>query len=313
MHGFRIYFVALIVLAVTHLRAAEVRAISWETDHAAPAATLGQEKEELFSMIRLGVSTLPESEIMKLTFLGGSALGLPPEMAKSLHSLVTQRYEEISSDEFFPEVPSALPHCYSPKQPSHGFATLYVPDHSGADTKVIVFLHGFGGSFRFYLHFLAKTFPDHLILCPAYGINTSAISGDYLAECLEAASGDLGFSLRKPLLMGLSAGGFGGFREYGKNHRAYRGFICLAAYPPGDTIFLVPAESRIRLVAGAKESFVIDGTLRKAEKEIERRVVDYQSRLIPDQDHFFLLGDEETTRRLLRKWDSELRGDQLRH
>lgn len=291
------------------LRAAEIRTIAWDTEHAAPAANLGEEKKELLPLIRLGVSSLPEAEVMKMTFLGGSALGLSPEMASSLHLLVTKKYEEISSDKAFSKVPSALPYCFSPEKPNRGFATLHIPDQLNPDTEIILFLHGFGGSFQFYLHFLAKTFPEHLIVCPAFGINTANIDSFYLSDCIEAVSTELGTPLKKPLLIGLSAGGFGGFREYAKNHRTYRGFICLAAYPPKDALLRLSPECKVRLVAGTEEPFVIDGSLHKVEQTMKRRISDYRSELIPEQDHFFLLSAEERSRKLLQQWDAELQGN----
>ena len=125
---------------------------------------------------------------------------------------MTRKYQLISEDPIFSKVPSALPYCFAATKPKHGMATVYIPNKVTPKTNVILFLHGYGGSFAFYSKFLAETFPEHVIICPAYGISCSYITSAYLRECLLAVNRELNVGLKKPLLIGLSAGGFGGFR-----------------------------------------------------------------------------------------------------
>ena len=249
---------------------------------------------------------------MQLTFLGGTFLGLSPDKARSLHQLLSQRYRDIESDEVFSGAPSALAYCYAASSPESGFATIYVPDTASEESNVILFLHGYGGSFMFYLHYLAAAFPDHIIVCPAYGISCSQIPSAYLQECQDAVSDGLGFGLKRPVLIGLSAGGFGGFREYVRTPDAYAGFICLAAYPPKDVLADSPAHGRIRMMAGEEEAFVKKRWLRRAEDRLKQRTPDCVSRLIPNQGHFFMLGAEAATKEVLQEWDADLQdsGDQ---
>ena len=73
----------------------------------------------------------------------------------------------IDADPLFSNAPSQLAYCFSPKKPNEGRANLYLPTKVDENTPTILFLHGFGGSFLFYQHFLVSTFPEFMIICPA--------------------------------------------------------------------------------------------------------------------------------------------------
>jgi len=304
-------FIAIAASLLINARAGEVEIVEWKTEHASVPAELPDKKKHLLPLIRLGVAAVSEAKVMRLTFVGGNVLGLSTEKSKELHRLLAKRYREISADEIFADVPSSLAYCYSAEKPDSGRATVYVPDEVTAETKVILFLHGYGGSFLFYQHFLAEVFPDHLIVCPAYGISCAKIPRTYIEECLAATAEKIGVELKAPVLIGLSAGGFGGFREYTRRPEAYTGFICMAAYPPAKIVPRSPIDGRIRLVAGGDESFVKNRVLQRAELKLKRRTVDYESRLIAGEGHFFMLSAEEETKAALQSWDDELRVGQL--
>lgn len=288
------------------LNAAEVKTVTWSTKHAAPPATLDEKNKNLLPLIRLGVNALPEATVMQMTFIGGTTMGIPKAKAQLLQKHVSRKYQQIIEDETFSKVPSALPYCFSGAKPKSGMASVYLPDKVNAKTQVILFLHGYGGSFTFYLKFLAEAFPDHVIICPAFGISCSYINSQYLQECVTAVSKELDIQLKKPLLIGLSAGGFGGFREYSRLPNAYSGFICMAAYPPQDVLGKTPRNGRIRLVAGAEEYFVKNRYVQRSETRIKYRTRNYASHFIPKQDHFFMLSAEDTTRKILLEWANEL-------
>jgi pimeloyl-ACP methyl ester carboxylesterase len=262
--------------------------------------------QRVLPLIRFGIATVPEPEVMKLTFLGGSMLGLPTDKAAVLHNQLSSRYVQIAEDKTFASAPSALGYCFSATKPASGFGTVYVPETPTADSKVILFLHGYGGSFIYYLHYLAGEFPDHIIICPAFGVSCGNVSSEYLQECLDAVSQEIKVPLAMPTLIGLSAGGFGGFREYTRRPNSYLGYICLAAYPPPDIIADSPTEGRIRLIAGGTEGFVRSGVLRRSEQMLMRRTPDYASHQIPHHDHFFLLTAEDETKKHLQNWVNEL-------
>ena len=296
----------LLVWLAAQAPGAEVRVVRWRTDHASPPAKLDGPGKGIVSLIRSGVAMVPEPMVMQMTFFGGSALGLPREQARKLHDELSERYKLIAADPVFGSAPSALAYCWSERKPERGYATVYGPDKIAKDTPAIVFLHGYGGSMMFYAHYLASEFPDHIIVCPAYGISPSHIPAAYLGECLSAASKELKIEIGRPVLIGLSAGGFGAFRAYARQPGVYAGLICVAAYPPKDVLARSPPSGRIRLVAGGKEGFVLNGELQRSEAVLRKRTPDYSSTLIANEDHLFLLTSEKATKNVLRRWVGEL-------
>ena len=293
------------VLVTPTAIAGEVRLLTWETRHAAAVPEANEQNRELLALLRFGAAAVPEAMVMQFAYRGATALGLNAEQAKSVEQLLADRYRRIAADPVFAEAPSLIAYCYSAARPKNGAATVFVPEHVDATTPVIVFLHGYGGSFQYYLHFFASAFPGHIIVCPVYGISTSKIASEYLAECLAATAIELKLTLAKPTLVGLSAGGFGGFREYARHPERYLGYICLAAYPPDDAGRAISPTGRSRLLAGATEGFVRDGTLSEAVARIRERAPDCESRVIAGADHFFLLSEERQSAEILRAWLSE--------
>ncbi len=290
--------------------AGEVVQIDWASRSAAPPAEIaGERGAKLLPLVRFGVNAVPEAKLMQAAGAGGWALGMPAARARELNAKIARRYREIEADPEFATLPSALPYCYSRERPNRGLAAMRIPDGAGEGAPALLFLHGYGGSFTYYLHTLARTFPRAIILCPAYGISGAEASGDYLHECVDAASQELGFALPRPILIGLSAGGFGAAREYARSPDRYAGLIVLGAVPPDDALPRLPRAGRVRLLAGADETFVRDRVLDRAELALRRRVPDYESRLIPGADHFFWLSHEEAATAQLRAWARALADD----
>ncbi|MEO0413443.1 MAG: hypothetical protein AAF226_00665 [Verrucomicrobiota bacterium] len=297
---------ALIALGLNSTtRAEQVFQISWPTQHAAPPAKLAPEQQNLLPLIRLGIASVPEANLMSLVMAAGTATGLDPEEAKLLQNHITRRYQTLAKDPTFAQLPSALPYCFSETRPTNGLASIYVPPNIREETPCILFLHSFGGSFSLYLHLMAETFPDHLIICPAYGITSYNISSTYLKECVAAASKKIGVSVSQPLLIGISAGGFGAFQEYANQHTSYRGLICMAAHPPAESLRSIPPQARIRLVVGQNEFFVKENHFQRSVQFLEQRCSNFQTQLMSDEDHFFLLTSQTATQILLKRWDKE--------
>ncbi|HEY9248340.1 MAG TPA: alpha/beta hydrolase, partial [Rariglobus sp.] len=148
----------------------------------------------------------------------------------------------------------------------------------------------------------AEWFPDHLILCPSYGVDPSDLPAAYLAECLAAASARLKHPLAHPALLGLSAGGFGATRVYAADPSSYRQLIVMAAYPPDDAFRAWPGSARAGWLVGEREDYVRDGGFAAYAKSLAARSTRFQSRVIPKADHFFLLTHPAETRRQLQAW-----------
>lgn len=282
-------------------RGAEVRKIEWNTKHAATPAEIKNTK--LLPLIRLGVNNIPESTLMQLSSMGSQSLGLSKEDSNKLSELLNSEYEKIDTDPLFKKAPSVLDYCYSSNKPDKGIATVYLPDKVTTSTPSIVFLHGYGGSFKFYLRFLAKIFPDHIIICPAYGNSCAFIPQEYLNECMQAVNGSIKVQLSTPMLIGISAGGFGGFREYCRNPSSYRGYICLASYPPKEVIPKLPRNGSIHILAGEKEAFAKD--LLRQSHSFKAKSADFSLKFIPKEQHFFLLSSQAETAKILAAWNKD--------
>ncbi|OYV05533.1 MAG: hypothetical protein CFE26_11075 [Verrucomicrobiales bacterium VVV1] len=177
---------------------------------------------------------------------------------------------------------------------------MHVPASVSAKSPAIVFLHGYGGSFLWYLHWLAEELPDYIIIAPAYGISPADPSADYLAESVAAASRRLGIVLSKPTLIGLSAGAFGVSRAFVKAPDGFERLICLAGFPPDDVVRRFGNKQSVHFIAGAREPFVTSGLLRSSVETVRGTCPAATLTLIPDADHFFMLSHPEVTSKALK-------------
>jgi pimeloyl-ACP methyl ester carboxylesterase len=240
--------------------------------------------------------------VVNLALMQSSALGLGAEDGEKLGELVRRRYALIAADPRFKTIPTTLEYCFSEARPRTGMALMYRPERTNAQTPVLLFVHGYGGSFLWYLHQLAEWFPDHIIVAPSYGIDPSDISRTYLDECLREASVRFKHPLAKPSLIGLSAGGFGATRVYATGPSPYRQLIVMAAYPPDESFRAWPKSARAGFLVGALEYYVKDGGFAAYSKSLAARSAWYQSAVIPKADHFFLLTHPVETRKILKTW-----------
>ncbi|MET0263543.1 MAG: alpha/beta hydrolase [Rariglobus sp.] len=284
------------------LVAQEVIQVTWPTRHAAPAASATPEVAAYLPLMRATAQKLPESAVVKLALTQSTTFGMSSADSEKLSDLVARRYAAIATSPVFKNVPSTLPYTLAETQPRQGLALVYRPQRTTAQTPVILFLHGYGGSFIWYQHQLAEWFPDHLIICPAYGIDPSEISAAYVTESLAAVSAKLKHPLAKPSLIGLSAGGFGATRLYSATPSAYQRLVVLAAYPPDDAFRAWPKAARAAWIVGAQEYYVKDGGFATYVKSLTARSTRFQSLTIPKADHFFLLTHPTETRRALKSW-----------
>lgn len=280
------------LLCASQAGAAEVFQVTWQTQHASPPLSVGGQVAQFLPAFRVALQHLPEGMIVSLALSQPALLGLTAEQAKTLQPLVAERYKTIVASDTYRPVPSALGYCFSPVKADHGLATVHVPDGFGPQTPVIVFLHGYGGSFLWYQHYLAQHFPKHLIICPAYGITPSIMPAAYLTECLAAVEKQLGKPLAvKPWLLGLSAGGFGACRLFTDLPKRFAGLICIAAYPLSQQ----DGKTNSCFIVGGEEVFVKNG-------QFQRLVGNAKSHLIYGAGHFFLLTHENESVAKLSEW-----------
>jgi len=246
------------------------------------------------------LAALPESSIVTLALAQPALLGLSQSQSEELAPLVSKRYALIAASPEYSKAPSQLPYCYSDVRPSKGSAIIQIPAGATPKSPSIVFLHGYGGSFLWYLHWLSEALPNHIIVAPAYGISPADVPAAYLIEAIDAASLRLGFPLPKPTLIGLSAGGFGACRAYQKAPDRFERIVCLGAYPPDDTIRHFTQTQTVRFVAGAREPFVTSGLLRSLIEKIRATCPSATFTIIPEANHFFMLSHPDETKKALQ-------------
>lgn len=284
------------------VHADEVIRVTWKTTHAAAPPQFSRPAADFLPMFRLALTTLPESAIVALALSQPAMLGLTPAQAAMMRPLVAERYALIAKSPAYSGVASALPYCFAEKRPQEGLALVHVPTGADARTPVLLFLHGYGGSFLWYQHLLAEHFGNHIIICPAHGINTSTLSSEYVQECVQAVGLRLGRPVLKPVLMGLSAGGFGACDVYTKHPERFDRLICMAAYPPEDLLLKFPRDARAAFIAGGGEYFVKSGDFARRIAKVRQLAPATQEFTVPQADHFFLLSHTTLTMAKLREW-----------
>jgi pimeloyl-ACP methyl ester carboxylesterase len=279
-----------------------VLSVTWPTTHAAQPLQLPAPASEFLPAFRLSLIALPESSVVPMALTQPAFLGLTTEQTRKLQPLIIQRYQLMAQSPDYAKAPSALAYCFSDHTPTNGFATVYVSPTATTKSPVILFLHGYGGSFLWYQHYLSETFSNYIIVCPAYGMSPATIPQSYIAESLRAASNRLGFPLSTPSLLGLSAGGFGACRVYTANPHFYSQLICLGAYPPDETLSRFSKSSRPRFLSGGLEDYVVSGDLTRRIGRIRRDCNVVEEVIVPGADHFFPLTHKSETLKQLHNW-----------
>jgi len=227
---------------------------------------------------------------------------LPTFNHSNLQSLFAERYELIERDPVFRQVPSALPYCYSEQTPTNGLALVYRPQKWDTNSPCLIFLHGYGGSFLWSQQLLAEAFPDRLIICPAYGNSSASMPLSYLSECINAVEHEVGFKIDRPVLIGLSAGGFGAVHIYTQSPNRFACLIVLAAYPPEETWAHFNKSMSVCFLVGAREPYVLSGFFDRSMQVVRSRVARLEFGAIPKADHFFLLAQRQETLKVLKSW-----------
>jgi predicted esterase len=282
--------------------AQKVVQIRWESAHASPPVKLGGSAGNWLPAFRLALQTLPEAAIVSLSLSQPQMLGLSKADAERLQRLTAERYKLMAGDSVFQSAPTALPYCYSETKPAEGLATVYVPKAVNAETPCMVFLHGYGGSFLWCLHVLVEAFPEAVIVCPAYGMSTGSIPVAYVREAVARSASVTQQPLRAPVLIGLSAGGFGACKVYAESPREWRRMICLAAYAPDLVLTKFERGMDVCFLAGGREDFVSNGYFNRGVQQARTRGVTVRAKLIPETGHFFLLEKREESLVILKEW-----------
>lgn len=298
-----ILFCALVLTA----SAQTVQTLQWPTRYAAKPPA-GMDTRWL-ATYRLGLASISEAQAVGMSSTAAQIMGLSQEQAGRLQKVLVPRYEEIKQDALFKSARSVLPYCYSETTPTNGIATVYFPEKLDTNKPPIVFLHGYGGSFLWPIHLLAKTFPDRVIIAPAYGLSGGTIHPLYLQQALRATQEALKLEepLSKPVLIGLSAGVSGVLQIYGPRAPYYSGAICIAGYAPSEMLTSFRTGHRLEFLCGENELFVQNQMLAKSVEKLQVRGVQITVQLMPKGDHFFLAEFPEESMTRLKLAMSRLR------
>jgi pimeloyl-ACP methyl ester carboxylesterase len=290
---------ALVPVANT---AGHIDSIYFKTTAPPPAVVFPGDWKAQESMFRLGLQTLPENVLVtQVLNFGGGALGLSSEDSTNLSALLDTTYSRIQNDPAFADVPSALPFCYSAQRQTNGHYFVYRPDHLGPEPLLVVFLHGYGGNFQFYLWALKTSLPDAVIVCPSWNVSWYGGSPQYLSEALRDVRSRFSVKTSNQWLMGISAGGRAGFVIYPQVASDFRGYISLASAPETAAIGHLKKNSRILMINGTTDPMVPIAFAREQAQLARRQVLSLKFEEL-DADHFFLLSQRTNTFQIVRQF-----------
>lgn len=292
----------LLAACAAHGGTGMVESVQFKTAVTPPACKIPDSLKQNETLFRAGLQTLPEGLLVVGALLVGSGdLGLSADQVTSLTPLVSDVYAKIYADGAFSNAPSALPYCFSPTKPTSGHYFLYRPDKIPENPTCIVFLHGYGGNFQFYTWVLKEEFHDAVILTPSWGISWHRGSTTYLKDALADAERRTGASLSKPWLMGISAGGRGGFPIYNQMPAVFQGYVCIANAPETEIARALRSDLRILMLNGTDDDMVPLRIARQQVQLAKQRVPTLRYQEIKG-NHFFLLSDRTNTFGVIREF-----------
>jgi pimeloyl-ACP methyl ester carboxylesterase len=219
--------------------------------------------------------------------------------------VVADVYTRIYSDSDFASVSSALPYCFATRRHSQGHYFMYRPDKLPEDPACIVFLHGYGGNFMFYTWVLKEEFPDAIILVPSWSVSWAHGSSLYLRDMLKDAERRTGVSLERPWLMGISAGGYGGFSIYNRCSSHFRGYVCIASAPANAVAYALKPDLRILMLNGLDDAMAPIAVVRRQAGLVKKRGISFFRYRELDGNHFFLLSNRKATFDAIRAFMSD--------
>ena len=292
----------ILVACAAYGAAGTVESIRFKTAITPPACHIPDSLKRNEQLFRFGLQTLPEGIlVVGALVVGGGDLGLSANQSSNLTPLVSEVYSKIYADAAFSNAPSALPYCFSTTKPTSGHYFMYRPDKIPENPMCIVFLHGYGGNFQFYTWVLKEEFPNAVILTPSWGISWHHGSASYLKDVLADAEPRTGVSLSKPWLMGISAGGRGGFLIYNQMSNVFQGYVCIANAPETSVARSLRTDLRILMLNGTDDGMVPLIIARQQMQLAKRRVPTLRYQEVKG-NHFFLLSDRKSTFGAIREF-----------
>jgi len=298
--------IGLLAAVPLHASAQAVKSLRFATENPPPATALPPQLQAQGAFFHIGLRSLPERTLVANGLRLGPQFGLEPKQIAGLGPLLDQCYADMQSDPAFRGLPSALPYGFSPAAPTNGHYFVSTPAQLPEEPMCIVFLHGWGGNFQFYIWSLRQQFPNAVILVPSWGISWVGGSPEYIAEMLEHARKRLKRPLAKPWLIGISAGGRGGFSIYDKMSDKFGAFICIANAPTSPDAKKLRPDLRILMVNGTEDTLVPEAVAARQARLAHRRVRLFRYHKIEKGTHFFLLERPKETYGAIRKFMADI-------
>ena len=286
----------------------KVKSCDFPTQSLPPPFRVPKQFVEGYKLFRAGGAYVPERIAVKsVVLMGNSQIGLTPKETQGLYASLDRVYDSISSDALFQNVTSALPYCLADTRPSHGHYFAYYPEKLTDDTQVIVFLHGFGGNFLFYTYLLKEEFPNAVVLLPSWSGSWHDGTMQYLDDMYKDVLQKKSFSIRKPCLMAISAGGPAGFRLYNAQPDRFSSYVSIASAPSTIIVPALKENLKILMVNGRQDSGFRIARVQSIASKLAERLPYFQSHVL-DGDHFFLLSKREETFRVIKAFLGERAG-----
>jgi pimeloyl-ACP methyl ester carboxylesterase len=278
----------------------KVESCAFATKSLPPAFQVPKRFADGYKLFQAGANLIPEAVVVKsVVRLGQPQIGITVKEADGLYKDLDGVYSQIAADPLFHDVPSALPYCLSDKRPSQGHYFAFFPEKIGDGTQSIVFLHGFGGNFLFYIYLLKEEFPKSVILVPSWGAGWSDGTMQYLDDMYKDVKLKHSFLVRQPCLMAISAGGPAGFRLYNRQPDRFSCLVSLASAPSAMTVPSLKEDLKILMVNGRQDTRFKIARVQETADEIAVRVPHFEMHVV-EGDHFFLLSKRDETFRAIK-------------
>jgi predicted esterase len=276
-------------------KAPSIESITFATTQQMPVVRVPPDMQAFATLVQRGIAYLPEGSVLQGAVAGAPAsLRLSPDQSASLRDGFKKVYGEMAADPQFARLPSALSLALSQdaKRPGHYF--LRRPAQLSPRTRVIVFLHGFGGNFQFYSWLLRGASPDDIVVCPSYGLAWTRHGATYLDEVLADVEERLGIGKSRPWLMAISAGGPAAFAIYNRAPARFSGLVSLASCPDLRDVDVANKDLNVLMVNGLADDRFPFEAAREVMIQLHPRIRRFESVEL-DSDHFFLLTKPQET------------------
>ncbi len=267
--------------------------IRFETEHASSPYVPSQQEKGAYAYFQLGLAVLPEEMMIPMSVIGSSYFyDFKDDSPSDVSRIASERYKDVRNDPLVGPLQSTLQYSFSPVKQDHGFYYLYRPKRITDTTQLIIFLHGFGGCFKYYNYFLKETFPDDIVVVPVYGYSGGLVTNEYLRDTWADLKGRVAIQGRKPWIIGISAGGYSVFRLYANQPEMFSGGVSIASYCPKKYLNKLSRGMSLLMINGDREQGLSTEFLSEQENALSGVVDDFEFRLV-EGTHFFLFSREK--------------------